>query len=185
LLFAAGYVALLFLSLLLPDYSHVDQSSARVSQDAQGVIYQNPVYEVSLRAPASWTIRHDEPTYILLAVPSDRACSVTLQPLAWSPLIGLASFKEQLSFQLSRTKELTAQVLDEQPAVLSLLPARDIRVFVKQGTKQVLEHHVVARKRMTLYDFSTDELVDDEGNVAEPPCSSDFRFIRENLVLPH
>jgi hypothetical protein len=77
---AAGYLVLLVLGLLLPDYSHVDQSIARVSLDSQGVIYQNPAYAVSLRTPASWTVRHDEPTYLLLAVRSDRACSVTLQP---------------------------------------------------------------------------------------------------------
>lgn len=185
LVLAAGYLALLVLGLLLPDYSHVDQSTARVSRDSQGVTYQNPAYEVSLRVPASWTVTHDEPTYILLAVRSDRTCSITLQPLAWSPLLGMASFKGQLSYQLSKTKDLTAEVLDEQPAVLSLLPARDIRVSVKQGTKRLIEHHVIARKGMTLYDLSTYELADDEGNVAEPPCSSDFRFIRENLVLPH
>ncbi len=61
---AAGYLALSVLGLLLPDYSHVDQSTARVSLDSQGVIYQNPAYEVSLRAPTSWTVTHDEPTYL-------------------------------------------------------------------------------------------------------------------------
>jgi hypothetical protein len=182
---AAGYLALSVSGPLLPDYSHVDQSTARVSRDSQGVIYQNPAYEVSLRAPASWTVTHDEPTYILLAVRSDRACSITLQPLAWSPLLGLGSFKGQLSYQLSKAKDLTGEILDEQPAVLSSLPARDIHVSIKRGTERLIEHHIIARKAMTLYDLSTDELADDEGKVAEPPCSSDFRFIRENLVLPH
>lgn len=185
LLLAAGYLVLSILGLLLPDYSHVDQSAARIAESSQGVIYQNPAYHLSLRAPASWTIRHDEPAYILLAVRSDHSCSVTLQPLAWSPLIGLASFKEQLSYQFSKAKDWTGRVLDEQPAVLSSLAARDIRVLLKRGTMQLLEHHVIARKGMTLYDFTTDELVDEEGNVAEHTCSSDFRLIRENLVLPH
>jgi len=184
-LLAAGYLALLILGLVLPDYSHVDQSTARVSGDSQGVIYQNPACEVSLRVPASWTVTHDEPTYILLAVRSDRACSITLQPLAWSPLVGLGSFKGQLSYQLSKGKDLTGEVLDEQPAVLSSLPARDIRVSVKQGTRRLIEHHVIARKGVTLYDLSTYELADDKGNVAEPTCSSDFRFTRNNLILPH
>jgi hypothetical protein len=182
---AAGYLALLVLGLVLPDYSHVDQSTARVSGDSQGVIYQNPACEVSLRVPASWTVTHDEPTYILLAVRSDRACSITLQPLAWSPLVGLGSFKGQLSYQLSKGKDLTGEVLDEQPAVLSSLPARDIRVSVKQGTRRLIEHHVIARKGVTLYDLSTYELADAKGNVAEPTCSSDFRFTRNNLILPH
>ena len=185
LVLAAGYLALSVLGLLLPDYSHVDQSTARVSQGSQGMIYQNPACEVSLLAPASWTVTHDQPTYILFAVRSDRACSIALQPLAWSPLLGLGSFKGQLSYQFSKAKDLTGEVLDEQPAVLSLLPARDIRVSVKEGTRRLIEHHVIARKGMTLYDLSTAELADDEGNVAEPSCTSDFRFIRENIVLPH
>ena len=183
LVLAAGYVALISLGFVMPDYSHVGQLTARVSQDAQGVIYQNPAYHVILRAPASWTITHNEPTYLLLAGRADRACGVSLQPLAWSPLIGLASFKEQLSYSFSKTKDLTGQVLDDQPAVLAGLPARDIRVSVKRGAVWIVEHHVVARKGLTLYDFSTDELVDEAGNVAEPPCSPDFRFMRENLVV--
>lgn len=182
---AAGYLALLVSGLLLPDYSHVDQSTARVSRDSEGMVYQNPAYEVSLRVPASWTVRHDESTYILLAVRSDRACSLTLQPLAWSPLVGLGSYKGQLSYQLSKAKDLTGEVLDEQPAVLSWLPARDIRVSVTQGAQRLIEHHIIARKGMTLYDVTTDELTHDEGNVAEPTCPSDFSFIRKNLVLPH
>jgi hypothetical protein len=171
--------------LLLPDYSHVDQSTARVSRDSDGVVYQNPAYELSLRAPASWTVTHDEPTYILLAVRLDHACSIALQPLAWSPLLGSGSFKGQLSYQLSKAKDLAGEILDEQPAVLSSLPARDIHVSMKQGTKRLIEHHIIARKGMTLYDLSTDELSDDAGNAAEPPCSSDFSFTRKNLILPH
>jgi TM2 domain-containing membrane protein YozV len=182
---AAGYLALLVLGLLLPDYSHVDQSTARVSPDSHGVIYQNPAYEVSLLAPASWTVTNDEPTYLLLAVRSDRACSASLQPIAWSPLIGLGSFRGQLSYQLSKRKDMTGEILDEQPVVLSSLPARDIHVSIQQGTRRLIEHHLIAKKGMTLYDLSTDELADDEGNAAEPTCSSEFSLIRKNLVLPH
>ena len=86
--------------------------------------------------------------------------------------------------QFSKAKDLAGEVLDEQPAVLSGLDARDIRVSVTQGGQRIIEHHVIARKGMTLYDVSTDELTRDEGGVAEPTCASDFSFIRKNLVLP-
>jgi hypothetical protein len=181
---AAGYVALVVAGLLLPDYSHVDQSRAHVAQDSEGVFYQNPAYDVGLRAPARWTVKNDAPNYILLAVRSDRACSVTLQPIAWSPLVGLGSFKGQLADQFSKAKDLTGEVLDEQPAVLSGLNARDIRVSLTRGGQRIIEHRMIARKGMTLYDFRTDELTRDEGDVAEPTCASDFSFIRKNLVLP-
>jgi TM2 domain-containing membrane protein YozV len=181
---ATGYIALVVAGLLLPDYSHVDQSRAHVVQGSEGVFYQNPAYDVSLRAPAQWTVKNDAPNYILLAMRSDRACSVTLQPIPWSPLVGLGSFKGQLADQFSKAKDLTGEVLDEQPAVLSGLNARDIRVSVTQGGQRIIEHHIIARKGMTLYDVSTDELTPDEGNVAEPTCASDFSFIRKNLVLP-
>lgn len=80
---------------------------------------------------------------------------------------------------------MTGEILDERPAVLSSLPARDIHVSIKQGTRRLIEHHLIARKGMTLYDLSTYELADDEGHSAEPACSSEFNFIRTNLVLPH
>jgi len=173
------------IGLLLPDYSHVDQSAAHILQDSQTVVYENPEYGVSLKAPASWTLNHTEPTYILLAVRSDRACSATLQPLAWSPIISLRSFRGQLSDQLSKAKDLTGKILDEQPAVLSSLPARDIRVSINQGTQRLTEHHIFARNGMTLYDLTTDELSTEEGNIGESSCATDFGFIRNNLVLPH
>jgi hypothetical protein len=116
---------------------------------------------------------------------SDRACSASLQPLAWSPLIGLGSFRGQLSYQFSKRKDMTGKILDEQPAVLSSLIARDIQVSIKQGARHLIEHQIIAKKGVTLYDLSTDELADNEGNVAEPTCSSDFSFNRKSLVLPH
>ena len=181
---AAGYVALPVVGLLLPDYSQVDQTRAHIVQDSEGVIYQNPAYDLSLRAPARWTVKNDTPNYILLAVRSDHACSVTLQPIAWSPLIGLSSFKGQLAYQFSNSKDLTGQVLDEQPALLSGLNARDIRVSVTQGRQRIIENHTIARKGMTLYDVCTDEFAGDKGGVSDPTCASDFSFIRKNLVLP-
>jgi TM2 domain-containing membrane protein YozV len=181
---AVGYVALVVVGVLLPDYSHVDQSRARVSQDSDGVFYQNPAYDISLRAPARWTVKNDAPNYILLAVRSDRACSVTLQPIAWSPLVGLGSFKGQLADQFSKAKDLTGKVLDEQPALLSGLKGWDIRVSVMQRGRRIIEHHIIARKGLTLYDVSTDELTHEEGDVAEPTCAPDLSFIRKSLVLP-
>jgi hypothetical protein len=179
---AAGYLALALVGLLLPDYSHVDQSRAHIVPDSEGVSYQNPAYDVSLRAPARWTVKNDEPRYFLLALRSDRACSWTLQPIAWSPLLGLGAFKGQLADQFSKAKDLTGKVLDEQPALLSGLKGRDIRVSVTLKGRDLIEHHLIVRKGMTLYDVSTDELIRDEGDV-EPTCASDFNFIRNSLVL--
>jgi hypothetical protein len=181
---ALGYLALVVVGALLPDYSHVDQSRAQVLQDSEGVFYQNPAYDISLRAPARWTVKNDAPNYILLAVRSDRACSVTLQPIAWSILLGLDSFKGQLDYQFSNAKGLTGEVLDDQPALLSGLEGRDIRVSVTQRGLRFIEHHIIAKKGLTLYDVSTDELAREEGDVAEPTCTSDFSFILKNLVLP-
>ena len=148
------------------------------------MMYQNPAYGISLQTPADWTIKNDTPNYILLAVRSDHACTVTLQPIAWSPMIGLSSFKGQLSYQFSKSKDLTGQVLDEQPAILSGLNARDIRASIMQGRKGIIEHHTIAKKGMTLYDVCTDDLAGEQGGAADPTCASDFSFIRKNLVLP-
>jgi len=184
-LLATGYVALIVVGLLLPNYSKVDQSGAHIAQSSEGVMYQNPAYGISLQTPANWMIKNDAPNYILLAVRSDHACTVTLQPIAWSPMIGLSSFKGQLSYQFSKSKDLTGQVIDEQAAILSGLNARDIRASIMQGQKGIIEHHTIARKGMTLYDLCTDELAGGQEGAADPTCASDFSFIRKNLVLPH
>ncbi|MGH9642312.1 MAG: hypothetical protein ACRD3Q_07780 [Terriglobales bacterium] len=182
---ATGYFALVVVGLLLPDYSHVDQSRAQLVQDSEGVFYQNPAYGVSLRAPVRWTVKNDAPNYILLAVRSDRSCSVALQPIAWSPLVGLGAFKGHLANQISEAKDLTGNVLEEQPAILSGLKGRDIRVAVVQGGQRIIEHHLIARKGLTLYDVITNELTGDEGHDGEPGCAFDFSIIHKNLVLLH
>jgi len=46
----------------------------------------------------------------------------------------LGSFKGRLAYEYSKAKDLTGKVLDDQPAVLSGLKGRDIRVSVTQGT---------------------------------------------------
>jgi hypothetical protein len=184
LLLVAGYFALSASGLFLPDYSHIDQSAARVSHDVQGVNYQNPAYGVAMRAPNSWTIER-EPSYFALAIRADHGCSASLRPYAWSPLLGLDSYKGQLSYQLSKEKNTIGKVVDDHSAVLSGLRARDIRLFVKQDKNLLVEHHVIARKGMTLYVLSTYELAIDEQTSADPSCSSDLGFIRTNLLLPH
>ena len=151
--------------------------------DSQGAVYQNSDYNVTLRVPESWTIKYDAPAYILMAVRSDRACSATLQPLPAWPFSSLASFKQQLMYTISQNKDLTVQLLQERPTFLSSLAAFDIHLFMKQGTNQWVEHHVVAKERMTFYDFSTFELADDQGNVVEPSCTTDLLSIRDNLSL--
>jgi hypothetical protein len=99
--------------------------------------------------------------------------------------MGLGAFKGQLVYQFSQAKDFTGNVLDENPALMSGLNARDIRVSIRQGERRLIEHHVIARKGMTLYDVCTDELSGEEGNLVEPTCASDFSFFRNHLALPH
>jgi TM2 domain-containing membrane protein YozV len=180
---AAGYIALLSVGLLMPDYSHVDQSTAQVSQNSEGSLYQNPTYGVSLRVPSGWSLKNDEPKFFLAAARRDNACSVSLQPMKLSPLVGLDYFKAQLADQFSKMKDMSGAVLDEQPAVVSGLRGRDIRVSVTRGDQPIVVHHTIARKGMTLYDLRTYQVASD-GEDAASTCDADLSFIRRNVVLP-
>ena len=185
LVLVAAYLALSMVGLFMPDYSHVEQSAVQVSKDAQGSIYSNPALGVSLRVPDSWTITHEEPTYLAIAIRSDQVCSMDLRPIAWAPLLGLDAYKGRIAYQLSKQPKITARVLGDQPAVLSALPARDILLSVKQGESLLIEHDVIARRRLTLYVLGTYSLANEDGTEADPSCASDLRFVREHLVLPH
>jgi TM2 domain-containing membrane protein YozV len=185
LLLVAGYFAVASSGFFLPDYASIDQSTARVTQNERGTIYDNRAYGVSLAVPNSWTVEHRESTYLALAIREAHDCSADLRPLAWSFLLGLDSYKAQLDYQLSQDKSMKWKILDEQSVVLSGLPARDISLAVRQGASLLIEHHVIARKGLTLYDLGTYGLATNEGTAVDPSCSSDLRFIRENLRLPH
>jgi hypothetical protein len=104
---------------------------------------------------------------------------VDFRPLAWSPLLGLNAYQGQLMYDFSKEKNSTGKILANQSAFLSGLPARDLTLAVTEGAIHLTEHHIVARKGLTLYDFGTYALANDDS------CTSDLRFIRENLVLPH
>jgi hypothetical protein len=185
LILSAAYLALIMVGLFMPDYSHVEQSAVPVSRDAQGSVYMNSELGVNFRVPNSWTVTHDEPTYFAVAIRSDHVCSMDLRPIAWTPLLGLDAYKGQIAYQLSKQPRVAARVLSDQPTVLSTLPARDILLSVKQGEALLIEHDVIARKGLTLYILGTYSLANDDGTEAAPSCSSDLRFVREHLVLPH
>jgi TM2 domain-containing membrane protein YozV len=183
LLLVAGYFAVAG-GFFLPNYASIDQSTARVTHNEQGTIYENPAYGVSLTVPSSWTIEQERP-YLVVAMRRDRACSADLRPFAWSFLLGLDSYKRQLDYQLSQGKGLTGKILDERTVVLSELPGRDIRLSVRQERTSLVEHRIIARKGMTLYVLATYELAADGAISADPSCSTDLQFIRDNLRLPH
>jgi TM2 domain-containing membrane protein YozV len=185
LLLVAGYFAVAASGLFLPSYASIDQSTARVSQKAQRTTYDNPAYGVSLAVPGLWTVEHREPTYLALAIREDHACSADLRPFPWSFLLGLDSYKRQLDYQLSQDKSLTAKILDDKPVFLSGLPARDIYLSVRRGMNSLVEHRIIAKKGMTLYVLATYQLAAGGGAPADPSCSSDLQFIRDNLRLPH
>lgn len=183
LLLMAGYFAVAG-GFFLPNYASIDQSTAWVTHNERGTIYENSAYGVSLTLPSSWTIEQERP-YLVVAVRRDRACSVDLRPFAWSFLLGLDSYKRQLDYQLSQGKGLTGKVLDERTVVLSELPGRDIRLFMRQERHFLVDHRIIARKGMTLYVLASHELAADGAIPADPSCSTDLQFIRDNLRLPH
>jgi TM2 domain-containing membrane protein YozV len=185
LLLVAGYFAVTSSAFFLPNYTSINQSTARVSQNEQGTIYDNQEYGVSLAVPRSWTIEHGEPAYLALAIRDDHACSADLRPHAWSFLLGLGSDRGQLDYALSKNKSVTAKILDEQSVVLSGLSARDIRLSVKRERDSVIEHRIIARRGMTLYVLTTDQPAADDATPADPSCTSDLQFIRDHLRLPH
>ena len=184
LLLVAGYFAVAASGLFLPDYASIDQSNARISQNEQGTIYDNHTYGISLAVPRSWTIEQ-EPAYLALAIRDDHACSADLRMFAWSFLLGLDSYRGQLDYSLSQSKSVMGKILSEQSVVLSGLSGRDFSLSVRQERTSLIEHRIIARKGTTLYVLATYELAADGAIPANPSCSTDVQFIRDNLRLPH
>ena len=136
--------------------------------------------------PRSWAIEHQERKSLALAIRKDHRCAADLRPYAWSFLLGLDPYKRKLDYQISQGNGLKGEILDEQPIAVSGLSGRDIRLSVKRERYySLVEHQTIARRGMTLYVLTTDQLAADDVTPADPSCTSDLQFIRDHLRLPH
>ena len=98
LLLGTGYFAVAARAFYQPNYTNIDQSTARVVRNGQDSIYDNPAYGVSLAVPGSWTIEHQKRGTLALAIREDHGCSADLRPHAWSFLLGVDPYKRKLGW---------------------------------------------------------------------------------------
>lgn len=99
--------------------------------------------------------------------------------MAWSPILSVSSYARGLSANLDRPENKSARIVQNGPATLDGLSARDIVLTLEQAAGQITEHQIVTSQGLTLYVLTIDSLTD---SIAD--CESDFRFIREHIALP-
>ncbi len=178
-LFAAGYLGLDFIPFFMPNYSAIDQTSARISPGDKETVYTNPEYGVEFKAPASWTLADQDTKHLVSGRRDDNACVADVRLAALSPILPLRSYNRALSAYLERPENKGSRIVQSAPTMFGGLPALDIVLTLEQQGRQITEHKIVARKGMTLYILSTDSLT-----TSLASCQPDFRFIQQNLALP-
>ncbi|HYL63578.1 MAG TPA: hypothetical protein VE077_13250 [Candidatus Methylomirabilis sp.] len=179
-LLAFAYLGLCSIGLLLPDYSALDQTSARISQTGQETVYSNPTYGIDFRAPASWSVANQDTKVLVGASRDDRVCFAELRLAAWSPILSAKSYASALSAELARPENKGSHILQTSPTKLAGLTAQYVALSIEEGGNQITEHQVAAQKGMTLYVLTMDSLTE-----SRAACAPDFHFIQENLILHH
>lgn len=179
IVFGIGYLGLNFVGFALPDYSTINQSPARISEEDQEVVYTNPDYGVVFRAPATWSLADQDTKRLVSARRKDNVCAADLRLGAWSPILSLSSYAKVVSANLERPDNKGSRLVQSRPTHLGGLAALDIMLAVERQGDQVTEHQIAARRGMTLYVLTTDSLTDSVSN-----CGADFRLMQQRLTLP-
>jgi hypothetical protein len=178
-LLAAAYLGLCCIGLLMPNYSAIDQSHARISVGPKETVYSNPAYGIEFTAPATWTLTDQDTKYPVGARRNDDVCAADLRLVAWSPVLSADSYARALSAQLERPENKASRLAQNTPSTLGGLPARDIVLAIEKNGNHVTEHQIAAKKGMTLYILTTDSLTE-----SIPVCQPDFQYIQQHLALP-
>jgi len=177
-LLAAAYIGLCCIGLLLPNYSAIDQSHARILVRPQDTVYSNPTYGIEFKAPATWSLTDEDTKFPVGARRNDEVCAADLRLVAWSPFMPVDSYARAISAQLARPESKGSRLVQSTPAMLGGLPARDIVLAIEQQGSHVAEHQIAAKKGMTLYILTTDSLTQ-----STAVCQPDFQFIQQNFIL--
>jgi TM2 domain-containing membrane protein YozV len=178
-LFGAAYLGLCCIPFFMPNYSAINQTSARISSGDKDTVYTNPEHGVEFRAPAAWSLADQDTKHLVSARRNDNVCAAEVSLAAWSPILSLGSYVRALSAHLERPENKGRRIVHTTPTRLGGLPALDILETREEQGGQVTEHLIVARKGMTLYILATDSLTK-----TVPACQSDFHFIQQHLGLP-
>ena len=177
-LLTVAYVGLIFLGTFMPDYSAIDQTSARISRGNQEAVYENPAYGIEFKAPASWTLADQDTKLPVTARRNDDVCTADLRLVAWSPLQSADSWARVISAQFARPENKGNRLVQNTPAALSGLPARDILLAIELSGNHITERQIAARKGTTLYILTMDSLTE---SIAA--CQPDFQYIQQHLTL--
>ena len=179
IVFGMGYLGLNFIGFALPDYSVINQTSARISQEDQEVVYANADYGVVFRAPATWSLADQDTKRLVTARRRDSVCAADLRLGAWSPILPLSSYAKALSANLERPENKGSHLVQSRPTQLGGLAASDFILVVESQGSQITEHQIAVRRGMTLYVLTTDSLTNSNSY-----CEADFRLMQQRLILP-
>jgi hypothetical protein len=166
-------------TFFMPNYSAIDQSHARISPGSQDAVYSNPTYGIEFKAPAAWSLTDQDTKFPVGARRKDNVCTADLRLVAWSPILPAGSYVRAISAQLKRPENKANRLVQDTPATLGGLPARNIVLAIELNGSHVTEHQIAARKGMTLYILTTDSLTE---SIAD--CQYDFQHIQQHVALP-
>lgn len=178
-LFCAGYFGLVAIGLLLPDYRIVDQSAARIARSPEQSSYTNAKYGISLHAPASWDINTSKPHVFFEAIGKHGACNVNFLAEPRPPFLTLDLYSGMVTRQLKARPEPRYESVEEKPATLAGLPARELVFAATTGPTHFTQRYVVAKRGLSFYVLI---LTANDAPVEE--CDPDLQFIREHLSFP-
>lgn len=176
-LLGAGYVGLIVLGLLLPDYTVINHSALSVAENEGEKTFANPTYGIELRVPSDWFFDQSDLRYIVAVQSPDSACHMGLVPDAWLPILSLkwtADYMAEFILDSSNHYELK----ERRTTTLAGLPAHELVFEVDLSGTRFLQTYIFAQSGFTLYQLITTT----EGSNVDR-CQADYQRIRESIVI--
>jgi TM2 domain-containing membrane protein YozV len=180
----SGYIGLIALNFVMPDFSAIDQTQAKILPEVQGTAYVNPKHGVEMHVPLGWKLSNDDKANFVEAETGSEedTCHVTLLADATLPFVGVESHLNSVLAEVQK-KFADVQVIEQGPSLLGGSSGQQvvIRLAHKIGELKfpLQQKYAMAQKGLAVY-----ALIETTDAPPTDSCKSDLAKIRERLVLP-
>jgi hypothetical protein len=147
-----NYFVLVFMGLLMPDYSKHGQSQLLASGADGSSVIEHPAYGVKMQIPAGWISMAKPNDFVLGASYKEFGCQVGLMMNPNLPWQGQQGLARRMEAEVKRNNA-SYQWLSEGPAAIGDKKAYVLNFQATYKTIPVLEKIVFLQHGLTLYSF--------------------------------
>jgi hypothetical protein len=150
IVFAAAYIGLILIGIMMPSYDSIDQSAATITSNGDRNLYSNPSYGLELQVPIDWSLDHSDEAYFVQASLDQLGCQLGLMAIAGFPFRSLESEIAAFVDQFVQSQP-DFRMKETRSGVLGGLPSREVVFEARLGDSNLSIEYLFARRGLTTY----------------------------------